>query len=144
MFHDHNGSYTEATERPIHCTIIDELWHSLVSYGVKYPYLHAWPNLVLDPMFESRVDAMLNPHERVAILLGLLEHSKWIMERKHVTSPNIHLLARKPDLCNKDTPHGSPKDYTPTRRQLTHEAEFLLLSLTTLRPCGWTRHWQGS
>lgn len=76
-------------------------------------------------MFESRVDAMLNPHERVAILLGLLEHSKWIMERKHVTSPNIHLLARKPDLCNKDTPHGSPKDYTPTRRQLTREAEFL-------------------
>jgi hypothetical protein len=56
-------------------------------------------NLNLDPDFESRLDALMRPEERVALLLGLIhEHRLWAMHTREGPVAQVHLLVRKPDI----------------------------------------------
>lgn len=61
---------------PVHSRVINELWSYPSREGLDiYPYSNRNSmDLNLDPDFESRLDALLHPKERVALLLGLVNN----------------------------------------------------------------------
>jgi len=102
-----HGSYVEAHEEPVHHHIIDRLWSTPSGELDYFPYSRPETMSVnLDPDFESRLDALIQPQERVALLLGLvnavLKNSQYAGDDEEPGStqkgPRLHLLARKPNL----------------------------------------------
>jgi hypothetical protein len=146
VFHDHSGSYVEVLERPIHTAVFERLWRATDVDGNRYPYKQSWPNLTLDPGFESRVDAQFNPNERAALLLGLLKWgSLYLREGRHV--PTMHLLVRKPTLPSgsavtehrtrgmpipRDTSHTTFDEEFAKLRPSTPEHKWLKLAVDRL------------
>ncbi|OIW24534.1 hypothetical protein CONLIGDRAFT_718455 [Coniochaeta ligniaria NRRL 30616] len=124
-FHDHTGSYAEAYETPVHEDIVASLWHkqcSTLDQSDRYPYHDGVePNLVRDRGFAKRVDAQLEHHQRVSLLLGLLGAARERVSKQNQAMQNtrIRVLARKPtsldgSRCARQVsrPIASDEDYS--------------------------------
>jgi hypothetical protein len=96
-FHDRNGSYViPPFELPVPMAVMDNVWSSSNEIGTPYPYLSGTPNLDLDPMFESRVDAQIHLIERVAFLEALLDPALFELPLEKRKKVKTHVLVRKP------------------------------------------------
>ena len=108
----------------MHHRIIDRLWKSPNNEFDTFPYTREEMFINLDPDFERRLDALIQPQERVALLLGLvndvLEKSSFVRDDKEPERtpkpPRLHLLVRKPSLPGAKSVGERGGDYMPARK----------------------------
>lgn len=133
----------------MHQSVILRLWRLPGHEDSLYPYEGRRPRLDLNHTFESRVDATLHPHERVSLLLGLLEVVRYQKSRYDPDFPvehqrpkrsiAIHLLVRNPVLPERNAGCSIEETltYAPSPRTTTPLEAFAALELSTTRERTW-------
>ncbi|OIW24523.1 hypothetical protein CONLIGDRAFT_648665 [Coniochaeta ligniaria NRRL 30616] len=112
VFHEHTGSYVEVDEQPTNDSVLRQLWGYAPS-NAEYPYPEG-SDFKGSSNNGGLVDRLIQPQQRVSLLLGLLHAAKSEARyKKDLEGLKLRVLARKPTGVKPELRTSVKKTYKP-------------------------------